>query len=241
MKINDNFSITRLFITKKVTIFLEDKNSFDIQLYSIKDYYENDDLNAIYHLLTTDLKKTQSIYLKQLNSQYDIVTQMIFELGMYSKYNNIANKMRKVLKLFIPNIEIDMANHIISVDGTIITDEIWEYILYILKLSCGEKVNRPLSFDSEEARKFYMAQREYEEKINSIKQSSGDTDGLIKVILSITYTFPSITIDYLYNQTMAQIQWLQKYAAGGRSYEVNALAYAAGNMERGKKLDFFIK
>ena len=51
-----------------------------------------------------------------------------------------------------------------------------------------------------------MAQREYEEKINSIKQNSGDTDGLIKVILSITYTFPSITIDYLYNQTMAQIQ-----------------------------------
>ena len=78
MKINDNFSITRLFITKKVTIFLEDKNSFDIQLYSIKDYYENDDLNAIYHLLTTNLKKIQSIYLKQLNSQYDIVTQMIF-------------------------------------------------------------------------------------------------------------------------------------------------------------------
>ena len=54
MKINDNFSITRLFITKKVTIFLEDKNSFDIQLYSIKDYYENDDLNAIYHLANSD-------------------------------------------------------------------------------------------------------------------------------------------------------------------------------------------
>ena len=120
--------------------------------------------------------------------------------------------------------------------------EIWEYILYILKLSCGEKVNQPLSFDSEEARKFYMAQREQEEKIARIKRSGQqDKDGLIKILLSITYKFPSLTIDYLCNQTMAQIQWLQKYAAGAVSYEVNAQALAAGNMKKGKKLDFFIK
>lgn len=84
-----------------------------------------------------------------------------------------------------------------------------------------------------------MAQREQEEKIAKLKQSrDGDKDGLAKVLLSITYAFPSITIDYLCNQTMAQIQWLQKYAAGAVSYEVNAQALAAGNM---KKLDFFIK
>lgn len=87
-----------------------------------------------------------------------------------------------------------------------------------------------------------MAQREQEEKIAKLKQSrNGDKDGLAKILLSITYAFPSITIDYLCNQTMAQIQWLQKYAAGAVSYEVNAQAMAAGNMKKGKKLDFFIK
>ena len=87
-----------------------------------------------------------------------------------------------------------------------------------------------------------MAQREQEEKIAKLKQSrDGDKDGLAKVLLSITYAFPSITIDYLCNQTMAQIQWLQKYAAGAMSYEVNAQAMAAGNMKKGKKLEFFIK
>ncbi|MDY4729518.1 MAG: hypothetical protein SPC26_05265 [Lactobacillus amylovorus] len=87
-----------------------------------------------------------------------------------------------------------------------------------------------------------MAQREQEEKIAKLKQSrNGDKDGLAKILLSITYAFPSITIDYLCNQTMAQIQWLQKYAAGAVSYEVNAQALAAGNMKKGKKLDFFIK
>ncbi len=87
-----------------------------------------------------------------------------------------------------------------------------------------------------------MAQREQEEKIAKLKQSrNGDKDGLAKILLSITYAFPSITIDYLCNQTMAQIQWLQKYAAGAMSYEVNAQAMAAGNMKKGKKLEFFIK
>ena len=87
-----------------------------------------------------------------------------------------------------------------------------------------------------------MAQREQEEKIAKLKQSrNNDKDGLAKILLSITYAFPSITIDYLCNQTMAQIQWLQKYAAGAVSYEVNAQALAAGNMKKGKKLDFFIK
>jgi hypothetical protein len=64
---------------------------------------------------------------------------------------------------------------------------------------------------------------------------------MAKILLSITYAFPSMTIDYLVDQTMAQIQWLQKHAAGAMSYEVNAQAFAAGNMKKGKKLDFFIK
>lgn len=87
-----------------------------------------------------------------------------------------------------------------------------------------------------------MAQKEKEEKIKRLKeQNNVDKDALIKAFLSITYAFPSLTMDYLCNQTMAQIQWLQKYAAGAVSYEVNAQAMAAGNMKKGKKLDFFIK
>ena len=167
---------------------------------------------------------------------------MIFEYGQYNRYRIIATKMREVLVWLIPNINIDMKSKTLSVDGLTITSEIWDYILYILKLICGEKVTQPLSFDSEEARKFFMAQKEKEEKIRRLKeQQNVDKDALMKAFLSITYAFPSITIDYLCNQTMAQIQWLQKYAAGAVSYEVNAQAMAAGNMKKGKKLEFFIK
>jgi hypothetical protein len=83
---------------------------------------------------------------------------------------------------------------------------------------------------------------EQEEKIARIKrQGRQDKEALGKLFLSIIYAFPSLTFDYLINQTMAQIQWLQKYAAGAMTYEVNAQALAAGNMKKGKKLDFFIK
>ena len=112
----------------------------------------------------------------------------------------------------------------------------------MLKLSCGEKVVQPPNFDSEEARQLYLAQQEQEERIRKIKaQGNHDKEGLMKALLAITYKFPSFTVDYLLDQTMAQIQWLQKYAAGAVSYEVNAQAYAAGNVKKGKKLDFFIK
>lgn len=240
MKFDNNYSITKLFISKDITVYA-DGHPFLIRVHSIKDFYENLDLNSVYHLWTTSISDIQKLYFTKVQDSYHAVYTMIFEYGQYGKYRDIANKMREIFPLFLPQVEIDMLNKQINVNGLTITSEIWEYILYILKLSCGEKVNQPLSFDSEEARKFYMAQREQEEKIAKMKQNKADKDSLAKVLLSITYAFPSITIDYLCNQTMAQIQWLQKYAAGAVSYEVNAQALAAGNMKKGKTLDFFIK
>lgn len=111
----------------------------------------------------------------------------------------------------------------------------------MLRLSCGEKVEKPHTFASEDERQFYLAQKKMEEKIKNIKaQKPGDSDSLLKSFLTIQYKF-HLSFDYLAEQTLAQIQWLQQYAAGAVSYEVNAQAFAAGNMKKGKKLDFFIK
>ena len=80
-----------------------------------------------------------------------------------------------------------------------------------------------------------------EKKIKKIKaQKPGDSDGLLKAFLTIQYKF-NLSFDYLAEQTLAQIHWLQEHAAGAVSYEVNAQAMAAGNIKKGKKLDFFIK
>lgn len=104
------------------------------------------------------------------------------------------------------------------------------------------KTNLPPVFTNEADRQLYEAQKAAEEEIARLKTNKrSDKEATLKMLLSITYSFPSMTIDYLYNQTLAQIQWLQKYAAGAMSYEVNAKAFAAGNMKKGKKLDPFIK
>lgn len=103
-------------------------------------------------------------------------------------------------------------------------------------------MEKPRTFNSQEEKDFYLAQKRMDDKIKKIKsQNKGDGANLLKSFVSIIYAFPSLTIEYLAQQTMAQIQWLQKYAAGAVSYEVNAQAFAAGNMKKGKKLDFFIK
>ena len=49
---------------------------------------------------------------------------MIFEYGQYGRYRDIANKMREVLSLILPQVNIDMVNKIITVNDITITSEI---------------------------------------------------------------------------------------------------------------------
>lgn len=242
MTIKDNLSLSRLFVTKQVTIFV-DQNSFTLKVKTIKDLFEDDQWNAIYHLWTLPVTKIQAMIPIKINSAWDGIDAILFKLGQYDKFRELYNLFTQYIQEIIPTVNVDFANKKITVNNITITDEIWEYILYILKYTQGEKVTKPLIFTSEEAKQFYLAQKANEERIAAIRQQNqkGDEDALAKILLSITYAFPSMTIDYLVNQTMAQIQWLQKHAAGAVSYEVNAQAFAAGNMKKGKKLDFFLK
>ena len=242
MTIKDNLSLSRLFVTKQITIFV-DQSSFTLKVKTIKDLFEDDQWNAIYHLWTLPVAKIQAMLPVKINSSWEAIDVILFKLGAYDKFRDLCDLFTQYIQEIIPTVNIDFASKKITVNNITMTDEIWEYIIYILKYTQGEKVTKPLIFTSEEAKQFYLAQKANEERIAAIRQKNqkGDEDALAKILLSITYAFPSMTIDYLVNQTMAQIQWLQKHAAGAVSYEVNARAFAAGNMKKGKKLDFFLK
>lgn len=241
MTIKDNYSLSRLFITKDINIFVDDK-MFSLKLKTLKDFYIDNTWNSIYHIWTGSITSTQKMFVVPIKSHWDKITTVLFNLGQYDKYREIYNTFIRYIKELIPGIEIQISQKLLTVNGITITEEIWEYIIYLLQLTNGEKVTQPLSFSSEEAKRFYLAQKANEERIAAIRQKKqGDADAMAKILLSITYAFPSMTIDYLVDQTMAQIQWLQKHAAGAVSYEVNAQAFAAGNVKKGKKLDFFIK
>ena len=244
MKIDSNYSISRLFVTKKVDIILDDKISFTIVLKPIKELFLDKDWNMTYHLWTASSNQIKQLFsIKDKEVTSFIMLQLIFfTIGQFDKYRKYYDMFFNKIHELIPGIEIDLGHKELKVNDVSITEEIWEYVIYLLKLSNGEKVEKPPIFTSEEAKQRYLAQKAAEEKIKQIKAQKGtDKDALAKIMLSIIYAFPSLTIGYLYNQTMAQIQWLQKYAAGAMSYEVNAKAFAAGNVKKGKKLDFFIK
>ena len=240
MTIKDNFSLFNLFLDKKVKITV-DKESFYVRVPTIREFCLEEEINAVFHMWTLPLDQLEKILPIKTDTSFDLVSNMFFQFGMYKEYSSIVDNFQHALEFFIPNIEIDYKNKELTIGNITITNDIWEYILYVLKLSCGEKVEKPRTFTSEDERQFYLAQKKMDEKIKKIKsQKPGDSEGLIKSFLTIQYKF-NLSFEYLAEQTMAQIQWLQTHAAGAVSYEVNAQAFAAGNMKKGKKLDFFIK
>ena len=240
MKIEDNFSLFNLFLDKHVKITV-DGDSFKVRVPTIKELSLNDQLNAAYHLWILPQKKLKTIAVVPFNSSFEFLNGIIFHLGIYKEYSEVAKNFREALEFFIPGVEIDFSNKQITIEGITMTEEVWNYILYVLKLSCGEKEEKPRTFISEEDRQMYLAQKEMEEQIKRIKsQKKGDSDGLLKSFLVIQYAF-NLSFEYLGEQTLAQIHWLHTHAAGAVSYEVNAQAFAAGNVKKGKKLDFFIK
>lgn len=246
-KFQDNYSITQLFIDKKVKVWVNEVYVFTLSLHSVRDMFQNERWNMFYHLITSDLNELLKSFKINIKNIKDFINNIIFDLGQYAQFRQIYELLVEQLpKLFIDDDDflIDYIDKEIKINDLNITEEIWDYIIYLLKLSYGEKVTKPLTFDSEEAKQFYLKQKELENKIRKTKEKGSQdssSDSIMKIFLSIIYAFPSLTIDYLFDQTMAQIQWLQNYAAGSVSYEVNAKAFAAGNMKKGSKLDFFIK
>lgn len=246
MTITSDYSLTKLFVVKEINISVDSKYNFKMKVKRIRDFFEDTSWNGVYHLWTLTVSKWKEMLKIELNSEFDYIKFIIFELGKYRQYADIADSFVKYLQQIFPNIRFEYAkkNQGIYINDLSITSEIWDYVVYLLKLTCGEKVSQPQIFNSPEERAFYLKQQQMEEKIQNLrnKDKKIDKEGTLKALLTIVYSFPSLTFDYLINQTMAQIHWLQEMAAGEVSYAFNAKAYAAGNVKKGaKKLEFFIK
>ena len=197
-----------------------------------------------YNIIITPIKKLrEQLNLKQELDLYDIMLLLLVDLGRYREYIKVYISILYGFNKIVDNFKVDLSNRKLYSNDVEITREVLEYLFYVIKESNGERVEEPHQFASEAERAFYLAQKEYEDQIKSMrqKQQGGGQDAMLKIFLSITYVFPSFTFEYLFEQTLAQIRWLQKYAAEATSYEVNKEIFAAGNMKKGSKLNFFIK
>jgi len=246
VQLTSNYNITQLFVSRDITIMV-DNQTLIIHLPSVREIYRDKHWGLSYNLWTRGTEffpflQDMHFETDTYSTSYKVMQLLCFSLGAYQQFRTIYDYLLESLNYIFGQITLDTNRQTFIAQEINITEEIWEYVLSIIKLSYGEKVTLPPTFTSEEAKRFYLAQKNNEEKIRRLKsQRDNDNEGLMKMFLVIIYAFPSISIDWLWNQTLAQIQWLQKYAAGAMSYEVNAQAYAAGNVKKGKKLDFFIK
>lgn len=239
----NDFSITRLFASenKDVRVFV-DKAQITLHLKTIRDLYENEDWLTCYSIITRDDKRKVFIPKPyQSLEPYNEIKTLIFELGLYSEYKQLVGILRTQLEFFIQDLSFDFEQKELVAGAVTITADIWNYLIYVLKLSCGEKEKKPMVFTDEASKQLYLAQLEMEKRVNKIKNGDGKGDDtqILKMLVSIIYQFPSLTLDYLFNQTMAQIHWLYGYAMKSVSYEVTSAAYTAGNLKKGTKLRFF--
>lgn len=249
MIINSNYNLSQLFISKTVTIYIRESEKsqeikqFDVILPTLREFMLSNDLRLAFDIITTS--RLNEIFHQDEMSNLSVLQMLLLHIGKFDKFRHLYDICISQLSKLIPGFTANFNNAELKINDITITDDIWDYVIYVLKLSNGEKVQKPILFETEEARKFYLAQKANERRMEAIRQkgvkNEKNDDAIMKLLLSITYSFPSFTIDYLFDQTMAQIRWLQKKAAGAVSYEVNAKAFAAGNVKKGKKLDFFIK
>lgn len=246
--ITDNYSITQLFYKKELKMILDKEIIVKLQIPAIADFLDGEELYTFLEIISWEPYDIKKNFGASVNSKFEFLNLLFFTLAKYSEFFNLKKSIEKELQRILKNqLKVDYVNKEFTihtnVGDVIITPEIWDYIVYLLQLTYGKKVVLPPTFSSEEERKFYEAQKAAEAKIAEIRSKNNDSDDeiLIKMLLCITYKFPSLTFDYLFNQTMAQIHWLHNLAKGSVSYEVNAQACAMGNMKKNQKLDFFIK
>ena len=147
MEFKDSFSIFNLFLDKKVKITVDQK-SFYIRVPTIKEFSLNEAINSTYHMWTMSTDKMEQII--HCKSSFEFVNNILFQLGIYKEYNSALKSFKEGLYFFIPDIEIDYKNKKLIVDDITITQEVWEYILHVLRLSSGQKVEKPRTFASED-------------------------------------------------------------------------------------------
>lgn len=259
-RFDNNFSLFGLFVTKDVKIWSREDGkagpSFCFTVPTMRQRYNDDEISfTVNRLSMTDDNFKDLIPGVPLNNFFDFLNCLFFsEFAGYKEIYGMAQKVKSGLVKRLKGFEIhrgvddDPLKDVITVGNSpriIMTSQICEYCQYVLRLSWGQKVSAPLAFKDAQLEKFYQAQKKYDEQIARRRsqaqgEKAGGQDGRLKAFLTIEYRFPCYTHEYLLDQTMAQILWLQKYAAGAVSYEVNAKAFAAGNRKKGTKLDFFI-
>ena len=122
MEIRDDFNLFKLFLEKTINIYV-DGTSFKIKVPTIKNLYLNNTTNATYHLITLGDSERKKL-IQNVESSFEFVNTIVFQLGIYKEYSTLAQTIIGGLKELLPGVEIDYTNKQFTIEDLIITDEI---------------------------------------------------------------------------------------------------------------------
>ena len=123
MEIKDSFNLFNLFLDKHVKIFTGQKY-FLVRVPTIREFSTDDTVNSVYHILTASSGNMQKLLPVEIESSYDFIKTVLFQMAIYKEYSNITQVIKDGLLFFIPKLEIDYKNKELIVDDIIITEEI---------------------------------------------------------------------------------------------------------------------
>lgn len=122
MEIRDDFNLFKLFLEKTVNVYV-DGTLFKIKVPIIKDLYLNNTINATYHLITLGDSERKKV-IQNVESSFEFVNTIIFQLGIYKEYSTLAQTIISGLRELLPGVKIDYTNKQFIIGDLIITDEI---------------------------------------------------------------------------------------------------------------------
>lgn len=239
----DNLNILNLYATKDIILSCgETGQLITFSAPSLRDLISNFQLNICVGFLKktyTELQKAFEIW--EPRNFYDIFVILITKAGVYREYIELKTNVWEGFKVLFKKHELTCTENDIYIDDVFLDEGLFNIIIYLLKKLNGESVQPPVIAKTPEEQAFLDEMNKMNEKVARIKgqNKSAKEDDLLKIFATICYIFPMMTFDYLLDQTMYQISWLQKYASKGVNYSIEEKAFAAGNMK--KKLKFFLE
>lgn len=246
MKWTSDYSLEKLFISKEVRLVNEDKQEVIIRVPTIAEHFSHPEINVFNNVI--GYKKDTLIQLfknppfnKELTTEFELTINLLLN-GKYKELMGIADAIRFTLN-YLFNTEIIFEEGNIMVNESLTLDEdLFNYVIYILRKSEGMKIEPPRTFKSEADRQRYLEQLAREEKIRKIRAegktliANGKQGGKTSVLTGLSIiiqAYPMYSFEFLLNtMCFEQIAFLQQSAGKILKYQIERSAYAAGNLKK---------
>ena len=124
LSFKDDFSLTRLFMTKDINVRISDGGNFIFRCPSVRDLFLNEDMSLTIFCITTSDDKVQNVMSLKADNRLDFFEKLIFEFGEYKQINPLVRKILTSLEQLLPDFKLNFQTKTFELNSLTITKEI---------------------------------------------------------------------------------------------------------------------